>query len=86
MKPISLAAMRRAVQTPVKPRTETKAQLSARNAELVRQIGIVMEQRDELATVLGSMMEFWDNKSPVHSGAFLVDDARAALAKLKGRP
>lgn len=39
---------------------------------------------DKLVAVLESLIEFWDNGTPVHPGAEVVQDARAALAKAKG--
>ena len=38
----------------------------------------------ELLDVLQQMMEFWDNGSPVHAGAEIVSEARAAIRKATG--
>lgn len=48
------------------------------------------EQRDGLREINAALLaaleeciEFWDNGSPVHPGALLVDEIRALLAKVR---
>jgi hypothetical protein len=50
---------------------------SAANARLIA-------AAPDMAAVLKSLIEFWDNVTPVHPGAEIVDDARAAIAKSTG--
>jgi hypothetical protein len=38
----------------------------------------------ELLEALTALMEFWDSGSPVHPGAEVVSEARAAIAKATG--
>ncbi len=38
----------------------------------------------DMLEVLTSLMEYWDNGTPVHPGAMIVDEVRAVIAKARG--
>jgi hypothetical protein len=43
----------------------------------------VTKQREEAVEVLESLLEFWDNGTPIHSGADIVSGVRNLLAQFK---
>lgn len=48
------------------------------------EVAQMLAASQELLDVLLQMLEFWDNGTPVHAGAEIVSEARAAIRKATG--
>ena len=49
--------------------------------ELLAEARDLEAQRDALLAACRAALEYWDNGTPIHPGALIVDDFRAAIAQ-----
>ena len=55
-----------------------------RNLQEVKANACLIAAAPDQNTILKALLEFWDNGTPIHPGAEIVDEVRAVVRKAKG--